>query len=191
MRTGVLLVAEQLRRGVPGRDRHLRARSVAVWRWLDDAHSSCRRSPCTPAVTAATARPRPRLRPRPRPRPRPRQPDPLEGFGRPLIVVAPARARAHPGCGTGPRATRRAASTSSTPCRWPCRRPGTAPARVVTVHDVAWRHRPEDFPSRGRRWHEAALRPGTARRAAHFVVPSEAVAARRGAGRARPRAACR
>ena len=46
---------------------------------------------------------------------------------------------------------------------------------VVAVHDVAWRHRPEDYPRRGRRWHEAALRRAL-RHASHFVVPSEAVA---------------
>ncbi len=52
---------------------------------------------------------------------------------------------------------------------------GAARVQVVAIHDVAWRHRPEDYPSRGRRWHEAAL--GRAlRRASHFVVPSDAVA---------------
>jgi len=46
---------------------------------------------------------------------------------------------------------------------------------VVAVHDVAWRHRPEDYPRRGRRWHEAAL-VRALQHASHFVVPSEAVA---------------
>jgi glycosyltransferase involved in cell wall biosynthesis len=46
---------------------------------------------------------------------------------------------------------------------------------VVTVHDVAWRSMPEAYPARGRRWHEASLRRA-ARRAALFVVPSQATA---------------
>jgi glycosyltransferase involved in cell wall biosynthesis len=45
---------------------------------------------------------------------------------------------------------------------------------VVTVHDLAWRHVPDAYPSRGRRWHEDAF--GRARRRAkRFVVPSESV----------------
>ena len=47
---------------------------------------------------------------------------------------------------------------------------------VTTVHDVAWRHRPEDLPPRGRRWHEAALLRAL-ERSDHFVVPSPPVAA--------------
>lgn len=30
--------------------------------------------------------------------------------------------------------------------------------RSMFVHDLAWRHHPEAYPARGRRWHEAALR---------------------------------
>ncbi len=46
---------------------------------------------------------------------------------------------------------------------------------AVTVHDLAWRQVPEAFPARGRRWHEAAL--GRAlERASLFVVPSRATA---------------
>ncbi len=52
--------------------------------------------------------------------------------------------------------------------------PGGAPL-VVTVHDLAFREVPEAFPSRGRRWHEAAL--GRALRAAEaFVAPSDRTA---------------
>ena len=48
-------------------------------------------------------------------------------------------------------------------------------ALSVMVHDLAWRHFPEAYPARGRRWHEAAL--GRAlRRAKLFVVPSTTVA---------------
>ena len=42
---------------------------------------------------------------------------------------------------------------------------------VTTVYDLAWRHVPEAFPPRGRRWHEAALERALRRRA-HLVVPS-------------------
>ena len=47
---------------------------------------------------------------------------------------------------------------------------------VVTVHDVAWRHLGTDVGRRARRWHEAALARAL-RRADHFVVPSHPVAA--------------
>lgn len=46
---------------------------------------------------------------------------------------------------------------------------------VLTVHDVAWRSMPEAYPTRGRRWHEAALLRAAARAAA-VIVPSEATA---------------
>jgi len=46
---------------------------------------------------------------------------------------------------------------------------------VVTVHDLAWRQVPETFPTRGRRWHEAAF-DRARRRATRFVVPSQASA---------------
>ncbi|HEX2064113.1 MAG TPA: glycosyltransferase, partial [Acidimicrobiales bacterium] len=45
----------------------------------------------------------------------------------------------------------------------------------VMVHDLAWRHFPDAYPRRGRRWHEAAL--GRAlQRAGLLVVPSSTVA---------------
>jgi glycosyltransferase involved in cell wall biosynthesis len=46
---------------------------------------------------------------------------------------------------------------------------------VVTVHDLAWRRLPDTFPPRGRRWHEAALGRALARASA-FVVPSTTTA---------------
>jgi glycosyltransferase involved in cell wall biosynthesis len=46
---------------------------------------------------------------------------------------------------------------------------------AVTVHDLAWRQVPEAFPNRGRRWHEAALGRALAR-AAVFVTPSRQTA---------------
>jgi glycosyltransferase involved in cell wall biosynthesis len=48
-------------------------------------------------------------------------------------------------------------------------------AIAVTVHDLAWRELPDAFPRRGRRWHEAALARAVAD--AHlFVVPSKRTA---------------
>jgi glycosyltransferase involved in cell wall biosynthesis len=47
-------------------------------------------------------------------------------------------------------------------------------ALTVMVHDLAWRHVPDAFPARGRRWHEAALRRAV-EQAARIVVPSAAV----------------
>ncbi len=52
--------------------------------------------------------------------------------------------------------------------------PGPRPMSVM-VHDLAWRHHPEVFPPRGRRWHEAALARALAR-ARVLVVPSAQVA---------------
>jgi glycosyltransferase involved in cell wall biosynthesis len=52
--------------------------------------------------------------------------------------------------------------------------PGAAPL-VVVVHDLAWREVPDAFPSRGRRWHEAALARAL-RGAAAFVTPSDRTA---------------
>lgn len=47
---------------------------------------------------------------------------------------------------------------------------------VVSVHDLTWRGVPEAFPARGRRWHERAFRRAVSL-AAGFVVPSEETAA--------------
>ena len=47
---------------------------------------------------------------------------------------------------------------------------------AVTVHDLAWRRHPEATTSRGRRWHEAALRRARDS-GATLVVPSRLVAA--------------
>ena len=45
----------------------------------------------------------------------------------------------------------------------------------VAVHDLAWRRLPEAFPPRGRRWHDAAL-ARSLERAAVLLVPSAATA---------------
>jgi glycosyltransferase involved in cell wall biosynthesis len=52
---------------------------------------------------------------------------------------------------------------------------GRAPLTAM-VHDLAWRLHPEAYPRRGLRWHEAALRRAL-RRAEVLFVPSEPVAA--------------
>ena len=56
---------------------------------------------------------------------------------------------------------------------------GTARSRdapqVTMVHDLAWREVPEAFPARGRRWHEAALRRAMAR-SRLLLSPSRATA---------------
>jgi glycosyltransferase involved in cell wall biosynthesis len=51
---------------------------------------------------------------------------------------------------------------------------GRAPMSVM-VHDLAWRHFPEAYPDRGRRWHEAALARAL-QRARLLLVPSASVA---------------
>jgi glycosyltransferase involved in cell wall biosynthesis len=53
--------------------------------------------------------------------------------------------------------------------------PTGATPLTVMVHDVAWRQVPETYPPRGLAWHEAALRR-VARSAQGVVVPSHAVA---------------
>jgi glycosyltransferase involved in cell wall biosynthesis len=58
----------------------------------------------------------------------------------------------------------------------PMLRRSSASRLVVTVHDIAWRRRPEATTARGRRWHESALRRACESGAA-LVVPSRLVAA--------------
>jgi glycosyltransferase involved in cell wall biosynthesis len=52
--------------------------------------------------------------------------------------------------------------------------PSRSAPLVLMCHDLAWRQVAETFPTRGRRWHEAAFRRAR-RRATRFVVPSEPV----------------
>jgi len=51
---------------------------------------------------------------------------------------------------------------------------GPAPMSVM-VHDLAWRHEPDAYPRRGREWHEAALARAR-ERAALLMAPSSATA---------------
>ena len=53
--------------------------------------------------------------------------------------------------------------------------PGRGTPTIVLVHDVAFRHVPEAYPRRGRRWHEAALRRAI-KRATVLAAPSTATA---------------
>jgi glycosyltransferase involved in cell wall biosynthesis len=100
------------------------------------------------------------------------RPDPLSRFGwgiRASVLPGPLLTRAwDAGVLHAPRGSDIVHATSMAV-------PPSGATLVVTVHDLAWRHFPESFPARGRRWHEAALRR-VRLRAAHVVVPSEAVA---------------
>jgi glycosyltransferase involved in cell wall biosynthesis len=151
---GVLVVAEQLRRRVPG--------GIGTYvRGLLGGMAAMRATGVElPSLTLYASRAR-------------QYPDPLEGFGHPLVVSRLP----------GPVLTRlwdrgivRAPSgfdvVHAVSLAVP---PSPRSVEVVAVHDVAWQHRPEDYPRRGRRWHAAALRRALDH-ATHFVVPSEVVA---------------
>ncbi len=163
-RAKVLLVAEQLRRQVPGGIGTYVRGLLDGLATLDEAHVEL------PAVSLYASRGGGDGGGQ----------DPLEAFGRPVIASRLP----------GPLLTRlwdlgfvhapggfdlvHSVSVAVPPVKQPRR--GRRCIEVVAIHDVAWRHRPEDYPSRGRRWHEAAL-GRTLRHATHFVVPCEAVAA--------------
>ncbi|HUP69528.1 MAG TPA: glycosyltransferase family 1 protein [Acidimicrobiales bacterium] len=53
--------------------------------------------------------------------------------------------------------------------------PRSSAPLTMAVHDLAWRVVPETFPTRGRRWHDAALAKAV-RRATTLIVPSQAAA---------------
>ena len=87
--------------------------------------------------------------------------DPLAAFGRAAAGVTPSRTAAD--AGLGPWVGARTGGLRRRALRLPggarCARAQPQPL-VVTVHDVAWRRHPDATTPRGRRWHEAALRPG-------------------------------
>lgn len=157
-RRGVaVLIAEQLRRPVPG----------GIGTYVTELARALARASATGEVPFEV-----RLRAS---RP-PAGADPLAGLGLPVdtsvlpgaLLVRAWAAGAGAGAGAGSRASVVQATSLAAP--------GGRDPLVVTVHDLAWRRFPDAFPARGRAWHEAALRRA-ARRAAAFVVPSAAVAA--------------
>lgn len=147
----VLLVAEQLRREVPG---GIGTYILGLLRGLAAL------GPDAPDVTLHASRP-------------PSRPDPLSAHGLPVVssrlpgpLLVAAWDRGLVGPPTGFPVVH--ASSLATP-------PARGMALVVTVHDLAWREVPDTFPARGRRWHEAAL--GRAQeRARLFIVPSRRTA---------------
>ena len=146
----VLVVAEQLRRPVQG---GIGTYIRGLLQGLSELHQ--------PDVTLWASRP-------------PRSGvDPLVAFGRPVLTSAlpgPVMTRAWDrGAGRPPGHPDVVHATSfAVPPQ------GPAPLSVM-VHDLAWRHFPDAYPDRGRRWHEAAL--GRAmERARLMIVPSATVA---------------
>jgi len=139
----VVLVAEQLRRPVPG--------GIGTYaRGLVQGLLALEERP--PLLVRASAPPP--------------GPDPLARLGLPLAVwrlPGPLLVRAWDLGLAGVRGGALVHSVSVAA-------PPSGPPLVVTVHDLAWRH--EAGPGgRRRAWHEAALARAL-RRAAHFVVPS-------------------
>jgi len=148
----VLVVAEQLRRAVPG----------GIGTYTEGLVKGLRAlGPDAPEVTLYASRP-PST-----------GPDPVAALHRlecsplPHRLLVWAWDRELAGPPNGPDVVH--ATSLATPP------PGDRPMSVM-VHDLAWRHHPEAFPARGRRWHEAALARALAR-ARVLVVPSAPVAA--------------
>lgn len=146
------MVAEQLRRAVPG---GIGTYATGLLRGLASLDAATR-----PDVTLWASR---------APGDRP---DPLVALAPVLTTRLPARAQVlawDRGLGRVPDGPDIVHATSfAVPAT------GDVPLTVM-VHDLAWRHFPEAYPPRGRRWHEAALGRALAR-AALLVVPSATVA---------------
>ena len=100
-------------------------------------------------------------------------PDPLASLGPPVVTSAlpgPVLVRAWDrGLGRAPGHPDVLHATS-----FAAPRPGDVPMSMM-VHDLAWRHFPDAYPERGRRWHEAALARAVGR-AGLLIVPSATVA---------------
>lgn len=110
------------------------------------------------------------------------RPDPLAALGPVVTTRLPARAQVlawDRGLGRPPAAADVVHATS-----FALPPTGDVPLTVM-VHDLAWRHFPDAYPARGRRWHEAALARAQAR-AALLLVPSTTVADELLAAGARP-----
>lgn len=148
----VLVVAEQLRRPVPG--------GIGTYvRGLVQGLASLGRE--TPDVTLWASR-APSA-----------GPDPMDALGPPVVTsVLPPRVLVRAwdrGLVRPPGHTDVVHATS-----FAAPPPGDAPLSMM-IHDLAWRHFPEAYPERGRRWHEAALGRAIGR-AVLLVVPSATVA---------------
>lgn len=154
MSTPVAVVAEQLRRRVPGGiGTYTRGLLLGLGRLPDGQR---------PAVSLVASRAGP-------------GPDPLRGLGYPVrafVLPAPVLTRLWDLglLGAGRPGDLVHCVSMAVPAR------GRAAGLVATVHDLAWRAMPDAYPERGRRWHEAALRR-VAARADAVVVPSEQTAA--------------
>jgi glycosyltransferase involved in cell wall biosynthesis len=169
----VLVVAEQLRRGVPG---GVGTYAHGLLTGLAAAGAGAAGSPADVSVHASRS---------------PHRPDPLAAYGFPVRTSPlPARGLTRawdvglvraPG---GFDVVHSVSQAFPSPRRRGGR--GHSPERLtVMVHDLSWRWVPEAFPPRGRRWHEATLARAVARAAA-LVTPSEEAAAslrREGAAR--------
>ncbi len=164
-RPSVLLVVEQLRRRVPG--------GIGVHaRGLLGGLAQCSVAGEGAEVTLLASRPGGRRLGGARP-----AEDPLARFGRPVLVSrlpGPLLTRAWDhGLSHAPRGFD---VVHSVTLAAPRPRHASGTRLVTTVHDLAWRRRPEATTRRGLRWHEAAL--GRVRDSAgSVVVPSRLVAA--------------
>lgn len=145
------MVAEQLRRPVPGGIGTYARGLIGGLSTMGDGR---------PATTLYASRP-----------PR-RGPDPLAGLGPVATSRLPAPALVWSWDRGVGRLPGRPEVVHATSFAMP---PTGDVALSVMVHDLAWRHFPEAYPRRGRRWHEAAL--GRAiERAGVLIVPSSPVA---------------
>lgn len=145
----VLVVAEQLRRAVPG----------GIGTYVEGLVRGLRGLEAGGASFGLVAS-------------RTRAPDPLEDLGLPLeFVDLPSRVLVKAWDLGLARVGRGHSLVHATSLAVPA----AAAPLVATVHDLAWRSVPEAYPRRGRRWHDAALARAL-RRAERFVVPAPAVA---------------
>jgi glycosyltransferase involved in cell wall biosynthesis len=134
----VVLVVEQLRRGVAGRTSGIGTYTLGLLQGLDEMR------PDTPSITLHASRP-------------PKgEADPLAAHGHPVVTSSlPGRllTRAWDRGLLG--APGEADVVHATSLAFPAL--AKSPPTTVMVHDVAWREVPATYPRRGRRWHEAAL----------------------------------
>lgn len=151
----VLLVAEQLRRAVPG---GIGTYATGLLRGVDALAGSALDGP-GPELALLASR-------------APRRPDPMAALGLPVLASRLPGLLLTRAWDVGLPVPRGFDVIHAVSLAVP--RGGTRPV-VATVHDLAWRAQPAAFPARGRRWHERALARALAR-ATLFVVPSDTTA---------------